>query len=209
MEKISSKVSRKEAKYPTFGWVEEVSDKEVALVKKPHMEIAWDLLGRKKKMMTASRPSEKKKATSSDKKKMIELVEDKASKVWKREAFIEKESKRMLEELIRLTGRRFPNDAIRALPLYTALGAQAFCKYFSLKYKEFTTHGGLEDLINTNLASTITIRAVEVQMKTIISLEKLKQQQQKLLAEASKSNEHKNALKGSGEHALDLRENAR
>ncbi|KAL2454876.1 putative abhydrolase domain-containing protein [Abeliophyllum distichum] len=80
------------------------------------------------------------------------------------------DSKRRFRELIGAPGVRIPNDALQNLSFYPSMGAQAVKKYFTPKWKEFSSHGELEDVL---------------------------EEQRKLIAEASKSDkEHKQALEG-------------
>ncbi|KAL2531372.1 putative abhydrolase domain-containing protein [Abeliophyllum distichum] len=73
------------------------------------------------------------------------------------------ESKRRLRELIGAPGARIPDDALRSVPFYPSMGAQAFKKYFTPKWEEFSSHGELEDVLEASLASAI--RASAMQMK--------------------------------------------
>ncbi|KAL2481026.1 hypothetical protein Adt_33992 [Abeliophyllum distichum] len=81
------------------------------------------------------------------------------------------DSKRRFRELIGVSGARIPDDALRNLPFYPSMGAQAVKKYFTPKWEEFSSHEELEDV--------------------------LKARAKKLIAEASKfDKEHKQELEG-------------
>ncbi|KAL2492156.1 Uncharacterized protein Adt_27784 [Abeliophyllum distichum] len=75
------------------------------------------------------------------------------------------ESKRRLRELIGAPGARIPDDALRSVPFFPSMGAQAFKKYFTPKWEEFSSHGELEDVLEASLASAI--RASAMQMKVL------------------------------------------
>ncbi|KAL2493394.1 Uncharacterized protein Adt_29022 [Abeliophyllum distichum] len=75
------------------------------------------------------------------------------------------ESRRRLRELIGAPGARIPDDALRSVPFYPSMGAQAFKKYFTPKWEEFSSHGELEDVLEASLASAI--RASAMQMKVL------------------------------------------
>ncbi|KAL2454069.1 hypothetical protein Adt_48430 [Abeliophyllum distichum] len=55
--------------------------------------------------------------------------------------------KRKLRELIGPHGARIPNDVVRNLHFYPAMGMHAFKKYFNPRWKDFTSHGDLEDAL--------------------------------------------------------------
>ncbi|KAL2490165.1 hypothetical protein Adt_25793 [Abeliophyllum distichum] len=65
------------------------------------------------------------------------------------------DSKRRLRELIGAPGARIPDDALRNLPFYPSMEAQAVKKYFTPKWEEFSSHGELEDVLEASLASAI------------------------------------------------------
>ncbi|KAL2518950.1 hypothetical protein Adt_15197 [Abeliophyllum distichum] len=105
------------------------------------------------------------------------------------------ESKRLLMELIGAHGARIPDDVLRNVPFYLSMGAQAMKKYFAPKWKEFSSHGDLEDVLEASLASVI--RASAMQMKVLGEFRTCMQEQRKLSVEASKSDkEHRQALEG-------------
>ncbi|KAL2532446.1 Uncharacterized protein Adt_05797 [Abeliophyllum distichum] len=60
-------------------------------------------------------------------------------------------------------GAKISDDALRNLPFYPFMGAQAVNKYFTPKWEEFSSHGELEDVLEASLASAI--RASTMQMK--------------------------------------------
>ncbi|KAL2511407.1 putative abhydrolase domain-containing protein [Abeliophyllum distichum] len=105
------------------------------------------------------------------------------------------ESKRRLRELIGAPGARIPDDALRSVPFYPSMGAQAFKKYFTPKWEEFSSHGELEDVLEASLASAI--RASAMQMKVLGEFRNRMQEQKKRVAEASKADkDHQQALEG-------------
>ncbi|KAL2517015.1 putative abhydrolase domain-containing protein [Abeliophyllum distichum] len=100
------------------------------------------------------------------------------------------DSKRWFRELIGAPGARIPDDALRNLPFYPSMGAQTVKKYFTPKWEEFSSHEELEDVLEASLASAI--RASAMQLKVLGEFRTRMQEQRKLIAEASKSdNEHK------------------
>ncbi|KAL2487448.1 Uncharacterized protein Adt_32204 [Abeliophyllum distichum] len=105
------------------------------------------------------------------------------------------DSKRRLRELIGAPGARIPDDTLRSVPFYPSMGAQAFKKYFTPKWEEFSSHGELEDVLEASLASAI--RASAMQMKVLGEFRNRMQEQKKRAAEASKADkEHQQALEG-------------
>ncbi|KAL2455498.1 Uncharacterized protein Adt_47249 [Abeliophyllum distichum] len=105
------------------------------------------------------------------------------------------ESRRRLRELIGAPGARIPDDALRSVPFYPSMGAQAFKKYFTPKWEEFSSHGELEDVLEASLASAI--RASAMQMKVLGEFRNRMQEQKRRVAEASKADkEHQQALEG-------------
>ncbi|KAL2505746.1 putative abhydrolase domain-containing protein [Abeliophyllum distichum] len=105
------------------------------------------------------------------------------------------DSKRRLRELIGAPGARVPDDALRSVPFYPSMGAQAFKKYFTPKWEEFSSHGELEDVLEASLASAI--RASAMQMKVLGEFRNQMQEQKRRVAEASKADkEHQQALEG-------------
>ncbi|KAL2533323.1 Plus3 domain-containing protein [Abeliophyllum distichum] len=105
------------------------------------------------------------------------------------------ESKRRLRELIGAPGARIPDDALRSVPFFPSMGAQAFKKYFTPKWEEFSSHGELEDVLEASLASAI--RASAMQMKVLGEFRNRIQEQKRQFAEASKADkEHQQALEG-------------
>ncbi|KAL2532896.1 Uncharacterized protein Adt_06247 [Abeliophyllum distichum] len=105
------------------------------------------------------------------------------------------ESKKRLRELIGAPGARIPDDALRSVPFFPSMGAQAFKKYFTPKWEEFSSHGELEDVLEASLA--LAIRASAMQMKVLGEFRNRMQEQKKRFAEASKADkEHQQALEG-------------
>ncbi|KAL2527175.1 Uncharacterized protein Adt_12229 [Abeliophyllum distichum] len=105
------------------------------------------------------------------------------------------ESKKRLRELIGAPGARIPDDALRSVPFFPSMGAQAFKKYFTPKWEEFSSHGELEDVLEASLASAI--RASAMQMKVLGEFRNRMQEQKRRFAEASKADkEHQQALEG-------------
>ncbi|KAL2487225.1 Uncharacterized protein Adt_31981 [Abeliophyllum distichum] len=93
------------------------------------------------------------------------------------------------------SGARIPDDALRSVPFYPSMGAQAFKKYFTPKWEEFSSHGELEDVLEASLASAI--RASAMQMKVLGEFRNRMQEQKRRVAEASKADkEHQQALEG-------------
>ncbi|KAL2533381.1 Uncharacterized protein Adt_06732 [Abeliophyllum distichum] len=75
------------------------------------------------------------------------------------------------------------------------MGAQAFKKYFTPKWEEFSSHGELEDVLEASLASAV--RASAMQMKVLGEFRNRMQEQKRRIAEASKvDKEHQQALEG-------------
>ncbi|KAL2497508.1 Plus3 domain-containing protein [Abeliophyllum distichum] len=70
------------------------------------------------------------------------------------------DSKRWLQELIGAPGARIPDDALRNLPFYPSMEAQAVKKYFTPKWEEFSSHEELEDVLEASLASAIRASAM-------------------------------------------------
>ncbi|KAL2525650.1 putative abhydrolase domain-containing protein [Abeliophyllum distichum] len=105
------------------------------------------------------------------------------------------DSKRRLRELIGAPGSRIPDDQLRSVPFYPAMGAQAVKKYFTPKWEEFSSHGSVEDVLEASLASAI--RASTLQMKVLGEFRTRMQEQRKLVAQASRADkEHEQALEG-------------
>ncbi|KAL2476577.1 Uncharacterized protein Adt_37313 [Abeliophyllum distichum] len=105
------------------------------------------------------------------------------------------ESRRRLRELIGAPGARIPDDALRSVPFFPSMGAQAFKKYFTPKWEEFSSHDELEDVLEASLASAI--RASAMQMKVLGEFRNRMQEQKRRFAEASKADkEHQQALEG-------------
>ncbi|KAL2490751.1 Uncharacterized protein Adt_26379 [Abeliophyllum distichum] len=105
------------------------------------------------------------------------------------------ESKKRLRELIGAPGARIPDDALRSVPFFPSMGAQAFKKYFTPKWEEFSSHGELEDVLEASLASAV--RASAMQMKVLGEFRNRMQEQKRRIAEASKADkEHQQALEG-------------
>ncbi|KAL2516684.1 Plus3 domain-containing protein [Abeliophyllum distichum] len=68
------------------------------------------------------------------------------------------DSRKRLRELIGAPGARIPDDALRSVPFFPSMGAQAFKKYFTPKWEEFLfpwragrCAGGQPGLSNTSL----------------------------------------------------------
>ncbi|KAL2491650.1 hypothetical protein Adt_27278 [Abeliophyllum distichum] len=105
------------------------------------------------------------------------------------------DSKRRLRELIGAPGSRIPDDQLRSVPFYPAMGAQAVKKYFTPKWEEFSSHGSVEDVLEASLASAI--RASTLQMKVLGEFRTRMQEQRKLAAQASRADkEHEQAMEG-------------
>ncbi|KAL2470235.1 hypothetical protein Adt_38371 [Abeliophyllum distichum] len=105
------------------------------------------------------------------------------------------DSRKKLRELIGNAGSRMPDDALQNVPFYPSMGAQALKKYFTPKWKEFASHGDLEDVLVAGLATAI--RASAMQLKVLGEFRTRMQEHKKLVAEALKSNkEHSQALEG-------------
>ncbi|KAL2474613.1 Plus3 domain-containing protein [Abeliophyllum distichum] len=105
------------------------------------------------------------------------------------------ESKKRLRELIGAPGARIPDDALRSVPFFSSMGTQAFKKYFTPKWEEFSSHGELEDVLEASLASAV--RASAMQMKVLGEFRNRMQEQKRRIAEASKADkEHQQALEG-------------
>ncbi|KAL2476718.1 Uncharacterized protein Adt_37454 [Abeliophyllum distichum] len=105
------------------------------------------------------------------------------------------DSKRRLRELIGAPGSRIPDDHLRSVPFYPAMGAQAVKKYFTPKWEEFSSHGSVEDVLEASLASAI--RASTLQMKVLGEFRTRMQEQRKLVAQASRADkEHEQAMEG-------------
>ncbi|KAL2456621.1 hypothetical protein Adt_46715 [Abeliophyllum distichum] len=105
------------------------------------------------------------------------------------------ESKRRLRELIGAPGARIPDDVLWNVPFYPSMGAQTVKKYFTPKWEEFSSHGELEDVLETSLTSGI--RASTMQLKVLGEFRTRMQEQRELSAAASKSDkEHRQALEG-------------
>ncbi|KAL2456447.1 Uncharacterized protein Adt_46790 [Abeliophyllum distichum] len=105
------------------------------------------------------------------------------------------ESKKRLRELIGAPGARISDDALRSVPFFPSMGAQAFKKYFTPKWEEFSSHGELEDVLEASLASAV--RASAMQMKVLGEFRNRMQEQKRRIAEASKADkEHQQALEG-------------
>ncbi|KAL2461898.1 hypothetical protein Adt_45318 [Abeliophyllum distichum] len=64
--------------------------------------------------------------------------------------------KKKLRELIGPPGARIPDEVIRNLSFYPAMGAQAFKKYFNPKWEDFASHRDMEDMLETSLAAAET-----------------------------------------------------
>ncbi|KAL2486297.1 hypothetical protein Adt_31053 [Abeliophyllum distichum] len=75
------------------------------------------------------------------------------------------DSRKKLRELIGNPGPRMPDDALRNVPFYPSMGAHAVKKYFTLKWKEFASHGDLGDVLEAVLATTIWASAMQLTKK--------------------------------------------
>ncbi|KAL2469828.1 Uncharacterized protein Adt_37964 [Abeliophyllum distichum] len=105
------------------------------------------------------------------------------------------DSRKRLRELIGAPGARIPDDALRSVPFFPSMGAQAFKKYFTPQWEEFSSHGELEDVLEASLASAV--RASAMQMKVLGEFRNRMQEQKRRIAEASKADkEHQQALEG-------------
>ncbi|KAL2475446.1 Uncharacterized protein Adt_36182 [Abeliophyllum distichum] len=105
------------------------------------------------------------------------------------------DSRRRLRELIGAPGSRIPDEQLRDVPFYPAMGAQAGKKYFTPKWEEFSSHGSVEDVLEASLASAI--RASTLQMKVLGEFRTRMQEQRKLAAQASRADkEHEQAMEG-------------
>ncbi|KAL2532783.1 Plus3 domain-containing protein [Abeliophyllum distichum] len=93
-------------------------------------------------------------------------------------------SKKKLRELIGAPRLRMPDDALRNLPFYPSLGTQAVKKYFTPKWKEFASHGDLEDVLEASLAAAI--KASEMQLKVLGEFRTRMQEHKKLIVEMLK-----------------------
>ncbi|KAL2526842.1 hypothetical protein Adt_11896 [Abeliophyllum distichum] len=99
------------------------------------------------------------------------------------------DSKRKLKELIGPPGARILDDVLRNLHFYPSMGSQAFKKYFSPKWEDLAFHGDLEDALEASLAAVV--RTIGMQLKVLEELRQWMQRRKKLVAESSKSEEHK------------------
>ncbi|KAL2498375.1 hypothetical protein Adt_23925 [Abeliophyllum distichum] len=104
------------------------------------------------------------------------------------------DSKRKLKELIKPPEARIPDDVLRNLPFYLSMGAQIFKKYFSPKWEDLTFHRDLEDVPEASLA--VAVRRTGMQLKVLEEVRQQMQRHKKLVAEALKSKEYKQALEG-------------
>ncbi|KAL2518812.1 hypothetical protein Adt_15059 [Abeliophyllum distichum] len=75
------------------------------------------------------------------------------------------DSKIKLRELIGPPGARIPDDVVRDLSFYPAMGAQAFKKYFNPKWEDFASNGDLEDTLEASLAEAV--RTTGMQLKVL------------------------------------------
>ncbi|KAL2510547.1 Uncharacterized protein Adt_16147 [Abeliophyllum distichum] len=118
------------------------------------------------------------------------------------------DSKRQFQELIGAPGARIPDDALRNLPFYPSMGAQAMKKYFTPKWEEFSSHGELEDVLEASLASAMQMKldnANAAQKVTSEALEAANKEKWRLLEEAKSRDEEISGLKKD----LELSENGR
>ncbi|KAL2540229.1 hypothetical protein Adt_01207 [Abeliophyllum distichum] len=107
------------------------------------------------------------------------------------------DSKRKLKELIGPPGARIPDDAVRNLPFYLAMGARAFKKYFNPRWEDLASHGDFEDVLEASLAATLQADFKESDTNVLHLTKKLDDANaaQKVTAEALKAaNEEKKRL---------------
>ncbi|KAL2479993.1 hypothetical protein Adt_32959 [Abeliophyllum distichum] len=83
------------------------------------------------------------------------------------------DSKRRLREFIGAPGARIPDDALRNLPFYPSMGVQALKKYFTPKWKEFSSHEELEDVLEASLALAIRASAMELKLDNANAAQKV------------------------------------
>ncbi|KAL2461384.1 hypothetical protein Adt_44804 [Abeliophyllum distichum] len=65
------------------------------------------------------------------------------------------DSRKRLRELIGPPGSRISDDALKNVPFFPSMGAQAVKKYFTPKWEEFASHGDLEDVLEAGLDATV------------------------------------------------------
>ncbi|KAL2512266.1 putative abhydrolase domain-containing protein [Abeliophyllum distichum] len=99
------------------------------------------------------------------------------------------DSKRRLRELIGAPGARIPDDALRSVPFYPSMGAQAVKKYFTPKWEEFSSHGELEDVLEASLASAMQMKVAAE------ALEAANRDKRRLLEEAKSRDEEISGLR--------------
>ncbi|KAL2485115.1 Uncharacterized protein Adt_29871 [Abeliophyllum distichum] len=105
------------------------------------------------------------------------------------------DSRKKLRELIEHPRSKISDNTLRNVPFFPSMGAQDVKKYFTPKWKEFTSHGELEDMLEASLATAV--RVTSLQMKVLGEFRTRMQEHKKLVAEASKSDkEHQQSLEG-------------
>ncbi|KAL2465696.1 hypothetical protein Adt_41547 [Abeliophyllum distichum] len=104
------------------------------------------------------------------------------------------DSKRKLRELIGPLGARILDDALWNLLFYPSMEAQAFKKYFSPRWEDLAFHGDLEDTLEASLATMV--RTTGMHLKVLGEVRQHMQRHKKLVAKASNSKEHRQALEG-------------
>ncbi|KAL2492227.1 hypothetical protein Adt_27855 [Abeliophyllum distichum] len=100
------------------------------------------------------------------------------------------DSRKKLRELIGAPGTRIPNDALRNVPFYPSVGAQAVKKYFTSRWKEFTSHEDLEDVLEA---------AFGIQLKKVAAkaLEVANKEKKRLLGKAESHEQETQSLRES------------
>ncbi|KAL2542672.1 hypothetical protein Adt_03650 [Abeliophyllum distichum] len=120
---------------------------------------------------------------SSEDSKQKKVIEDLSRERNREEA--EKTDVIEIEEGTEATEERILDDALRSLPFYLSMGAQAFKKYFSPRREDLASHGDLEDTLEASLATVV--RSTGMQLKVLEEVRQHMQPHKKLVAEASKS----------------------
>ncbi|KAL2510430.1 hypothetical protein Adt_16030 [Abeliophyllum distichum] len=99
------------------------------------------------------------------------------------------DSKRRFKELIGAPGVRIPDDALRNLPFYPTMGAQAVKKYFTPKWEEFSSHGELEDVLEASLADE-ALEAANKEKRPLLEEAKSRDEEIQSLRKALESSEN-------------------
>ncbi|KAL2517214.1 Uncharacterized protein Adt_13461 [Abeliophyllum distichum] len=94
------------------------------------------------------------------------------------------DSRKRLRELIGPPGSRISDYALKNMPFFPSMGAQAIKKYFTPKWEEFASHGDLEDVLEAGLAAAII--AMSLQMKVLETFRARMEKHKKLVTKASK-----------------------